>query len=967
MTSARDQQIRALYQAALERPVSERVSFVAQLAGADQDLRQSVELMLSGQDATDLGGERSAAVGKGPELPAGTQLGNYRIDGVLGRGGMGVVYRATDTKLHRPVAIKFLSVAVTDAQAKRRFQQEAKTASGLNHPHIVTVYDVGEHDGQQYIVSELVDGGTLDQWSSATRHKNWRQSVELLTGIADGIAAAHAAGVLHRDIKPGNVLIGNNGYAKLADFGLAKLMHKDVSHPEKLLASLANDTRAGVVIGTIAYMSPEQAAGHAVDARSDVFSFGIVLYELLAGRRPFEAANDLELLKTIVHGTPPPLPDDFPETLRVAVEKSLEKDPAERYQDMRDLVVDLKRVIRRPSSAVDATAAVGSRRRSRLRQVLIVGLAGLLVVSLVPATLYFVRPEPSAEPMLLELSAPGHVPSTGTLALSPDGRHVAYVADMSGVPRIWVRSLREQAARALQGTDNATGLFWSPDSRYLGFSADGKLKTIDATGGQTRVLANSVGVNTGAWHGDGTILYSILAPSGVVIGRQSATGGAVTPVTAIDASRAEPAHLLPRLLPNGRQFLYIGANYAGTRGTVYVGSLETRRGDPLLPVDNAGDLAFAQGFLLYVRDGRLLAQRFDPDALALRGEALPLAEHVAEFSVAGGVLVYGERDPSDVLRRHTRLVWFDRDGQRVGEIDSQLESTVPALSPDERRVAMAVNDPNGGFPDIWTIDVERGGATRVTFDPGNDHLPVWSPDGTHIAFSAGRDDAPGGFNRIYQHAANGTGSDELLYSVPNNEVVVPLSWSPDGTLLFLSRAETGKYLSGGGNEIWTLRMEDKTATPLLQSPFFKRLVEVSPDGRWIAYETDESGSTEIVIQPFPQTGAGKWTVSNGGGYEPAWRADGRELFYLTGNGALMAVDIEAGDTLKVGSPHALFDTGINVAVTVAANTGAAFFYDPRSDGQQFMINTADVPARDTQPGRPSIKVMLNWTAGLSKR
>jgi serine/threonine protein kinase/Tol biopolymer transport system component len=944
----------------LERPPSERADFVAELAGDDRQLRESVESLLSKHGATDVGAERASDSTQINDLPAGTPVGHYRIDAVLGRGGMGVVYRAMDTKLQRPVAIKFLAIEVAETQAKSRFRQEAKTASGLNHPHIVTVYDVGEHDGRQYIVSELVDGGTLDDWSMATRNRGWRQSVELVTGVADGIAAAHAAGVLHRDIKPGNILIGANGYAKLADFGLAKLVDAGPHDPGKRVAPSTHNTRAGIVIGTAAYMAPEQASGLVVDARSDIFAFGIVLYELLSGRRPFEGSNDLEVLKRIMHGVPAQLPDDLPEPLRAAVEKSLEKDPAERYQDMRDFVVDLKRVVRKPTSSTSAAdPAAFPRARSRWMWLLVGGLAALLVASLIPRALRWSRPTPPAERMLLEISAPTHVVGNGALAVAPDGRSVAYVATADGRPRIWVRSFQETTPRPLPGTENASGLFWSPNGRRLGFTAGGKLKTIDAGGGPVSDLGDALRA-TGAWSTDDTIFYSTIS-AGLTVVRQAASGGPVTPLTTIENSDTEYVHLFPRPLRNGRDFFYVGSDAANTRATIYIASVGTSRRDALLSLDSSTDLAYAEEYLLYLRGSTLVAQRFDPDTRALRGEAMRVADGVGEFSVAGRTLVYSEPEPPSEMR----LTWFDRTGQRGREVDAASHGLF-TLSPDDRRVAFVTGDP-GGRLDIWTVESERGTRTRVTFDPGNDFLPLWSRDGSRIAFSGGRGDTPGAFNNIFERAANGTGSEELLYSVDSSQAAMPVSWSPDGKTLLISRAIQGNYMRSG-NEIWMLRRddEDKTATPLLQSPFFKRIVEVSPDGRWMAYETNESGIYEIVIQPFPEPGGEKWPVSSGGGYEPEWRADGRELFYLTSDGTLMAVEIESGDTLKIGTPNVLFETGIDVATRVQEELGGELFYDPSSDGQRFLIDVPVATSQAAGAASRTIKVMLDWTAGLTQ-
>jgi Tol biopolymer transport system component len=338
---------------------------------------------------------------------------------------------------------------------------------------------------------------------------------------------------------------------------------------------------------------------------------------------------------------------------------------------------------------------------------------------------------------------------------------------------------------------------------------------------------------------------------------------------------------------------------------------------------------------------------------------MPVVDNVGEFDVAGRILVYSRPETLPEVR----LTWFDRSGQRVGEVDAPPHA-LPALSPDGSRVAFVAGD-RGGRGDIWTVDVERGTRTRVTFDPGNDFLPVWSRDGARISFSAGRGDTPGSYNNIYERAANGTGTEELLYSVDSGEAAIPLSWSPDGSTLFVSRAVQGSYIRGG-NQIWVLRREDKVATPVLDSPFFKRIVELSPDGRWMAYETAESGTNEIVIQPFPELGGGRWPISSGGGYEPEWRSDGKELFYLTGAGTLMAVDIEPGETLKVGTPRKLFETGIDVSSAFARLLGGAFFFDPSSDGQRFLVDAPAVTAQVSAPAPKTIKVMLDWTAELAK-
>jgi Tol biopolymer transport system component/predicted Ser/Thr protein kinase len=974
LSTARDQQIRALYKAALERPPSERPSFIADLSGGDQELCRSVELMLSQHGATDIGAGGAASAAAPPDdLPADTEIGNYRIDGVLGRGGMGVVYRATDTKLHRPVAIKFLSV-VADEQAKRRFRQEAETASSLNHPHIVTVYDVGEHDGRQYIVSELVDGGTLDEWARTKGRKSWRQSVELLTGVADALAAAHAAGVLHRDVKPGNVLIDANGYAKLADFGLAKLVDRGGRDPAESIAKISKNTRAGLVLGTVAYMSPEQASGQSVDERSDVFSFGIVLYELIAGHRPFEAGNELELLKSIVHAPAEPLPDGLPELLRMAVDKALQKDPSDRYQTMRDLVADLRRVTRSASAATPALRGAEARPRPRMPWLIAAGLALLLVAALVPAALYFMRAPPRAAPRIVyDMSLPGYVGGTGSIAISPSARQLAYVGNVDGTRRVWVRPLGSLDARAIPGTEGASGLFWSPDGRFLAFTAGNNLQRVEVAGGAPLVIAPSILADAaGTWARDDSILFSTAAESGIsVIGRTTANGGAVAPVTALDMKSSEPVHAFPRLLPDGNHFLYISATIL-SRLAAHIGALRRGGATPTIDLGNLNQPPeYADGFVLYGRDNTLFAQPFDADTLTLRGSGTVIADRAGEFSVAADVLVYGEPRSSGflgTLPSSRRLVWVDRRGTQVGELDAPPGFGFPVLSPDQRRVAVRVADPATGTGDIWTIDIARGIKTRLTFDPGDDATPVWSPDGARIIFGASRDSAATVPNAIYQRAANGTGADEQLFSAPAGEIIAPLSSSPDGSFVLFGRATLANF--GTKIAVWKLDLTgERTASPVLDTPFVHQLAQLSPDGRWIAYSTNESGSTQVVVQSFPDLSRDKRQVSTRGGYEPRWRGDGRELYYLTPDGVLMSIAVPAGDAFEPGAPTALFETGIAVEATLTGQRPDVF-YAVASNGERFLLNravTENPPDGKSDAPQPTIHVIVNWSSGLPDR
>ncbi len=944
-------------------------------------MRRSVEQLLSQQGAaTDVGVSNATSSADAVEVATGTLLDHYRIEGVLGRGGIGTVYRATDTKLNRPVAIKFLTAAVADADARRRFKQEAETASALNHPHIVTVYDVGEHDGREYIVSELIDGGTLDDWAAAAKH-SWRQSVELLTGVADALAAAHAAGVLHRDVKPGNILIGANGYAKLADFGLAKLLDTGAGDPASGARPDSRRTREGLVVGTVAYMSPEQAAGQSLDARSDVFSFGIVLYERLAGHRPFEAKNDLELLKAIAHAAPAPLPDDVPELLQMAVDKALEKEPADRYQTMQDFVADLRRATRKSGSQL-AVAPATMPRRTRIAWLAAgAGVCVALGVGAAIATLHFLRTPPAPAPQVrFTIAVPGY--QLGGLAISPDGKRIAYASDTSGTRQTWIRPIDSLEARPLPGADNARGLFWSPDGRYLAFVADSKLKKIDVGGGPAQTIVDEARSDGGgSWSRGGTILHGDLnydlafVPEG---GRSSAWP--------VPREPGEVFRQAARILPDDDHFVYLSiAPAAAERSArVFVGSLVRRQSSllTLLPAGNPGpppptlvqNLAYADGFLLYLLgNGVLTALPFDPGTLAVRDQPQLIADRVAEFSVsANGVLVYREQGspaPGGPLPSARRLTWVDRRGERIGQVEAPANYRVPVLSHDARSVAVGVPAENGQ-PDVWILDTERGTPTRLTFDPAAEILAIWSRDDTQLVFASGRNAAvPAIPSALYRHAANGTGGDELLFAGEGDELLVPTDWSRDGRFLVFVRSHIATWASRA--DLWTLELTgEHTARPLIESPFVSAAARLSPNGRWIAYFTNESNT--IVVQPFPNVGQGKWQIGTHGGRDPKWRADGRELYYMTSDGDVMAVDVDpTADVFTSGPPHRLFATGITIAPPPAQ---ADYYYDVTPDGQKFLLNEP-TPAASSQtaqsaaaaPPELPLHVIVNWSAGLRRQ
>ena len=635
MDPERWRRIEELYQSAVDADVAERATL---LAHADPEIRREVESLLAQPTAgTPLDRSAFSALDR-LHVETGALIGPYRIEGLLGEGGMGVVYRAFDPKLRRQVAIKLLP-DLADAAARHRFQREARTVTALNHPHILTVYDVGEHDGRQYLVTELVDGGTLRSWAADKRSS--RQIVDVLVGVADGLAAAHEAGIIHRDVKPENILIAKNGYAKLADFGLAKLFQPG-AEPTSTRSLAIAPTRPGMIAGTIGYMSPEQASGHPVDARSDIFSFGTVLYELFAGKRPFSATSDLEELQRIVHGTPEPLTGEIPVRLRMVVEKALEKDPAERYQTAREMVIDLRRASRQTGSgdaaetrppekigdasrALEITSGSDARpsRQSRLSRhaAAVWFIGGVCIATAVALALVQARQTPATfGPVRVQIDPGIRLSETSAFAISPDGRHRVFAgAGADGIARLWIRSMDAQAAAPMSGSEVGAltpSLIWSPDSRFIAFDAAGQLRKIDVRGGAPQKVCDlptlAVG---GAWNRDDVIMVGN-ANGGLM--RCPASGGPASVVTQVDTSRGESTHVFPSFLPDGRHFLYLSVSRSAPEMTgVYVRALDARPEEATshrvlttgFGATYVPDVAPGIGRLLFVRDATLSRSR----------------------------------------------------------------------------------------------------------------------------------------------------------------------------------------------------------------------------------------------------------------------------------------------------------------------------------------------------------------------
>ena len=889
-------------------------------------------------------------------LTPGTRLGPHEIIESLGAGGMGEVYRARDTRLDRMVAVKVLPGHLSDnKELRERFDREARAISQLSHPNVCALYDVGHQDGVDYLVMEYLEGLTLAQ-RIVKGPLPVEQVLRYGIQIADALDKAHRLGIVHRDLKPGNVVVTKSG-VKLLDFGLAKLRAVTpgaVSSSASVVQTQtdASLTAKGTIIGTFQYMAPEILEGKEADARSDIFALGVLLYEVATGQAPFQGKSQASVIAAILGKTPPPISSVQPMTppaLDRVVQTCLEKDPEDRWQTAHDVMLQLKWIAEGGSQA-GLPAPIVAKRRSRERLAWIVAAA--LAAAMVTFGVFQLR-KPLAAPAIVRSSVlpPDKGSFTfvgqggGPVAVSPDGQQLAFVASEPGGKRqLWIRPLESLLARSLPETDGAAYPFWSPDSRSVGFFADGKLKKIEVGGGSPLSICDAPDARGGSWNRDDVILFEpqFREP----IHRVSATGGKPVPVTSFDASRRETTHRWPFFLPDGRRFLFFSGSHSTSARSdldaIFVGSLDG--GKPKLLVQARSNAVYAAGHLLFVRHKTLLAQRFDPKSLTLSGDAVPIAENVqddpgffnAVFSVSQqGTLAYQEAGGTIGL---SEVAWIDRSGKKIGVLGDPADYYDPRISPDGRRVAVVIGDPG----DIWIYDVSRPARTRLTFAPGSDNAPTWSPDGRRVAFSSQRS----GSGDLYARAASGTGADELLSS--SKVVKVANSWSPDGRYLVYTAVPEAP---GSKADLWLLSVADRKASPLARTEFDEVAGAFSSDGRWLAYASNESGRFEIYVKTFPELG-GNWQVSTAGGIEPRWRRDGKELFYLTTDGKVMAVEVHTDGAFEVGTPQALFVTPFKNA--------SGWRYDVTPDGQRFLVN------RPVDEESSPITLVQNWTALLKR-
>jgi serine/threonine protein kinase len=934
---------------ALNHPVGERAAFVAAACADDETLRHEVEALLlhaqtaEGFLAAPVAAVAAAVFSTGSTLLAGVEIGSYRIVGSLGAGAMGEVYRARDAMLKRDVAIKVLPAAFADdAERLARFKREAQALASLNHPNIAHVYGLEHVDhvresglSSVAIVMELVEGETLADLLER-RVPSIVDTLSMARQIAAALDATHEKGLVHRDLKPANIKITPGGAVKVLDFGLAKPVVRDSPGPVSTPRTVAATT-AGTIVGTIAYMSPEQARGERVDKRTDIWAFGCVLYEMLTGRTPFGADGLAGTLAAVLEREPDwsSLPDAVDPRVTRLVRRCLEKDPSRRLRDIGDARAELEEV--RDTSVQPGPASRPVQRR---------GIAVALVALVAAGGVGVWVSRRDASPQMptevrLEINAPPTRDLT-SIAISSDGLRVAAIGDASPNSRVWVREVSSGTSRFLEGTEGASLPFWSPDGRSLGFFADNKLKRIDLDAGTAQSLADAPNPQGGSWGADGTILF---APTQITpIMRVSASGGMPQAVTRMQA--AQVGHLFPRFLPDGTHFLYAVTGTPQVRG-VYIDSLADAATRRILPEASAATLS-SSGYLLFASDDTLFAQKFDPGRMEPVGDRTRVADTVAtDRTVAGGPpglaasaaaagpIAYRARPAQD----DHQLIWFDRAGNELTRLGAPLAAGLnPALSPDGRHLALSrVVD---GNRDIWVLDLERNVFSRFTFDPANENAPLWTPDGRWIIFASTRR----GVLNIFRKPVAGGDEEPLVITKEN---INTGDISADGRMMFFSQADPHTL-----RDLWVKPLEPAAPPfPVVQTPNQDLNGQFAPNASgWLAYQSNQSGRHEVSLRTLDGTGPAI-QVSSDGGTQPRWRRDGRELFYLGLDRQLMAVPVAFspnGQSVKVGTPFRLFQTRIGGANTLQGE------YLVSPDGQRFLLDT---PIRDVTP---PITMILNW-------
>jgi len=886
----------------------------------------------------------------------GTSLAQFEITSKLGEGGMGEVWLASDTKLGREVALKILPADVAgDDERMARFEREAKVLASLNHQNIAHLYglesiasdaDADTDAGRTtFLVMELVEGEDLSE-RIARGPVPVDEATRIALQIAEALEAAHEQGIVHRDLKPANIKLKPDGTVKVLDFGLAKAWDAQSGDASLSMSPTLTQhaTAAGVILGTAAYMSPEQAAGIAADRRADIWAFGVVLWEMLTGHKLFDGETVSHVLASVLKDDidMDELPPETPAHVRKLIGRCLRKKPKMRLQAIGDARIALEDPDDEPAPSADAAATAGRR-----TWIAWAAAAVFAVATIALAAALGLRNEAPERLIHAAIPAP---PDTvfhldplnpGAAVLSPDGSMMTFSArDENGRFSLYLRSIGEGAARPLPGTDKGHYPFWSPDSAWIGFIADGKLKKIKATGGPALTICDAPDGKGGSWNSDGVIVFA--PESGTSLHRVAAVGGESTPITELDLDAGDNSHRLPRFLPDGRHLLYYARSSAGDPQSVVrvIGLDEGGSGRDL--VTSPASAWFADGHLFFAREGMLMAQAFDPDALEFTGDAFPIAEDIVVRPLTGAGVFSATDDGTLLYQTGSRtggaiIQWFDRQGRPEDPVGDEGFYDQVTLSPDGATAALVVRDPAIGSNDIWLLDIATGLRTRFTFDRANDIYPVWSPDGKNILYASRRE----GGNGFYRKSVGGTGDAELVFA--SKVDMYPTSWSPDGR--FIAFDQQGQ---GTGADVWILDLEGEPSAELFyQSPAEDGAAFFSPDGRWLAYWSQESGRGEIYVTPFPGPGR-RWQVSQNSGTWLQWSSDGREIFFQEESGELMVVQVDgSGETFTVG--------GTDDVMPLGGGSLSGIMFSIAPDGQRILAGTTNDGVQED-----SLDLVIGW-------
>jgi eukaryotic-like serine/threonine-protein kinase len=952
--------LKEVFAGARALPASHRQAYLSAACAGNEALRQEVESLLASDECAKSFLESPAVIwGDGTPHPArlrieGRRLGAYQVQALLGAGGMGEVYRARDTKLQRDVAVKFLPHAFTrDPERLARFEREARTLAALNHPNIGAIYGFEEADGLRFLILELVAGPTLAD-RLAKGPLRVAEALIAARQIAEALEAAHEKGIVHRDLKPANIKLMLDGSVKVLDFGLAKAAGGDAALDLTQTPTKIEQTREGAIVGTVGYMSPEQASGKPADKRCDLWAFGVVLFEMLTARSAFAGETTSHVLAAVLTAAPDwsTLPAETPAPIRKLLRRCLEKDRKRRLESAADARLEIDEVL------TAAPAEVGGVVRQRHPWLKWAIAASALTVAMIGVAAAVTRlSQPAVRPMHFAIPVGGEV---AQLAVSSDGKLLAFVTpdETTGKNILAVQAIGDQHAVPLVGTEGASYPFWSPDSQYIGFFAESQIMKVRAGGGAVQIVVPVTMTARGAsWGANNVIVYSQRA--GGPLWRVNADGTGASVLTEALLADDERSHRWPMFLPDGDRFLFWAGNFStdGARSGIYLSSLSARQ--KVFLVEARSNPGFAQdGYLFFVDGkGRLGMQAFDPDTGRVTGDLRVIADAVGfQPSLYFGAFAVSSRgtvvlNPTSAVSQ-SLLTWYDRAGKELGSVGSPAILYNPSLSPDGQRLAADIADPKAANVDVWTFDVRQGTSGRFTFGPLEEATPVWAPDGNRLAYGSAD-------NGIEAKSTTGLEKERVIADRPSTRLalggglVSPNSWAPNGEYM-VARVDGFRqepsYLA-------LLKIGEPTLSRMLASKGNQANGQISPDGKWLAYATDDSGGWNIFVTAFPSA-AGRWQVSVGGGTEPRWRGDGKEIFYLDTKGMLMAVPVGSGPTFSSGTAHPLF----RVRSRAPTSNTDVFSYDVSKDGSRFIVNRYVKPS-----SVPPLDIWLNATAAPETR